>query len=173
MRRLVVGLAVAVALAGCAHVTVFAQPQAIASHAVALRGAGTAQVEVEQGGTVAVATGDLVDVTIPGDEQSHLWGLFTTGTPDQTQKLPVGTLVAGCGPDRPGGDCLAARVRGPIRIGTQRRLDPAQLGIGLFGALTAVVGTTCLAICSRRSDWAYVGTALGYVVMIVPLTTVF
>lgn len=169
MRR----IAVVLALAGCSHVAVFAQPQAIASHATEFSGRGYARVELEQGGTLGVGASDLVDVTIPGNEKSYLWGLVKTGTPDQSQQITVDTLVAGCGPDRPGGDCLAARVRGPIRIGMRRQLDPAQLGIGVFGALGAIVGTTCLAICSRHSDWEYVGTALGYVVMIVPLTTVF
>lgn len=156
-----------------ADVAVFAQPQAIANHAAELRGDGHAQVEVEQGGTVTVSVDDPVSITIPGDERSHLWGLIKTGTPDQVEDLTVGTLVAGCGPDRAGGDCIAARARGPIRVGTQRRLDPGLLGIGLFGALGAVVGTTCLAICSNRGGWAYVGTAVGYVVMFVPLATTF
>ena len=94
-------------------------------------------------------------------------GLIKTGTPDQVEELSVGSLVAGCGPDRRGGDCIAARARSAIRVGTQRWLDPQLLGVGLFGALVAVVGTTCLAICSNRSGWAYVGTAVGYVVMFV------
>jgi len=169
MRQIVVALA----LAGCSHIAVFAQPQAIANHAAELRDTGHAQVEVEQGGTVAVSVDDAVSITIPGNERSHLWGLIKTGTPDQVETLSVGNLVAGCGPDRPDGDCIAARAHDPIRVGTQRRLDPELFGVGLFGALVAVVGTTCLAICNNRSDWAYVGTAVGYVVMFVPLTTTF
>jgi hypothetical protein len=164
----------ALALAGCSHTLAFAQPQALAKHATEFRsGNGYARVEVEDGGTAVVAADYVVDVTIPGNEESHLWGLVRTGVPDQTNQVSVGTLVAGCGPDRPGGDCLAARVRGPIRVGMQRRLDPALFAIGLFGALGAAVGTTCLMTCRDHNPWAYVGTGIGYVAMIVPLSTVF
>ena len=166
-------IAVVLALSGCSHVAVFAQPRAIANHATELRGRGHAQIEIEQGGTVAVDAGDVVTIAIPGNETSHLWGLITTGTPDQIEELSIGTLVAGCGPDRPSDDCLAARARGPIRVGTRRRIDATQLAIGLFGALAASVGTACLAVCRTHSDWAYVGTAIGYGVMFVPLTTLF
>ena len=168
MRALVVAV---VALAGCAHVTAFAQPQAIVDHAREFRGAGYAQVDVEEGGTIPVAADTVLDVTIPGDEQHHLWGLITTGTPDRHEELTVGSFVAGC--DQPGGDCMAAKVRGPIRVGEQRRLDPSLFGIGLFGAAAAIVGTACLAVCRHPDGWAYVGTGIGYVVMIVPLATVF
>ena len=162
-----------VALAGCTHFDATAQPTTIARHGPELRAAGYARVEVEQGGTVSVAADDLVVVTLPGTERSHLWGLVKTGTPDETQKLTLGNFVAGCTAEGRGPDCMAARARGSIRVGRGRRLDPMGLGIGLFGLATTVVGFTCLAVCSTHGTAAYVGTGLGVVVMLVPLATVF
>lgn len=166
-------LCAAVVLSGCAHVAVFARPDAIARHAGELATRGNARVEVEQGGTVSVSVDDPIVVTLPGNERSYAWGLIKVGDPDQTQELSVGSFVAGCGPDGGGPDCMASRVRDSIRVGTQRHLDPRGLGIGLFGALAAVVGSVCLATCSSRSNWAYVGTGIGIATMVVPLSTVF
>lgn len=146
-------IAMVLALSGCSHVAVFAQPRAIANHATELRGRGYAQVEVEQGGTIAVDAADVVTIAIPGNETSHLWGLITTGTPDRIEELSIGTLVAGCGPDRPGSDCLAARARGPVRVGTQRRVDATQLAIGHISAGFSAAprfARHCLANCRRE-----------------------
>jgi hypothetical protein len=166
-------LSAAVALAGCVHPAAFAQPDAIARHASELAASGHAQVEVEQGGTVSVRSDDPIVVTIPGDERSYAWGLIKTGTPDQTQELSIGNFVAGCGPDGEGAACMARRTRGSIRVGTQRKLDPSGLAMGLFGAAATVIGVVCLASCRQRSDWAYVGTGLGVLTMSFPLSTVF
>jgi hypothetical protein len=126
------------ALAGCSHIAVFAQPPAIANHATELRSAGHAQVEVEQGGTVAVSVDDVVNITIPGDEGSHLWGLVKIGTPVGWRRSAPERWSPAAAPTGP--VATASRpARGPIRVGTQRRLDPGLLGIGLFGALGAVV----------------------------------
>lgn len=168
------GILAAVALSGCTHVAVFAQPDAIARHAGELATVGHARVEVEQGGTVSVFADDPIVVTIPGNQQSYAWGLITIGVPDETQKLSVGNFVAGCGPDASGPDCMASRVRGSIRVGTQRHLDPSGLAIGLFGAIATAVSTVCLTTsCSSRNSLAYVGTGIGVVTMAVPLSTVF
>jgi hypothetical protein len=56
----------AVALSGCTHVAVFAQPDAIARHAGEFATRGHARVEVEQGGTVSVSTDDPILLARPG-----------------------------------------------------------------------------------------------------------
>lgn len=173
MRRAWRAIIAAVALSGCAHVAVFAQPDAIARHAGEFATRGHARVEVEQGGTVSVSTDDPIVITIPGDERSYAWGLIKVGVPDQTQKLSVGSFVAGCGPDGSGADCMASRTRGSIRVGTQRHLDPGGLAIGVFGAVATIIGSVCLATCSNHTGWAYVGTGIGVATMLVPLSTVF
>ncbi|MDB4954820.1 MAG: hypothetical protein JWO36_2389 [Myxococcales bacterium] len=161
------------ALAGCTHVAVYAQPPAIARHRAELAAGGYARIDVEQGGTVTVAADDLVNITIPGNERSHLWGLVKTGTPDEVMQVTLGSFVSGCDGDGVGEACLAARASGPIRVGMRREIDPAKLGIGLFGLLATVVGSVCLATCSNRTGWSAVGTAIGAGVMIYPLTTVY
>lgn len=162
-----------VALSGCAHVAVFAQPDAIARHAGELATRGHARIEVEQGGTVSVSVDDPIVVTIPGNERSYAWGLIEVGVPDQTEKLSVGNFVAGCGPDGSGA-CMASRVHDSIRVGTQRQLDPGGLAIGLFGALATAVGTVCLTTtCTGGNRLAYVGTGIGVATLLVPLSTVF
>jgi hypothetical protein len=160
-----------VVLAGCRHVSVTAQPSALARHSREFAAAGWARVDVEQGGTTVVNADDHVVYTIPGNQKSRLWGLVKTGRPDQTAEVTVGTFVAGCAAGSP--DCLAQRATGSLTVGTRRELDPGKLGIFLFGALGAIVGTACLAICDRPDGWAYAGTAIGYGVMITPLFTVY
>jgi hypothetical protein len=161
------------ALAACAHLPVSTQSSVLVRHGDDFAGRGYAHVEVDEGGTVPVSADDHVVVTIPGNETSHLWGLIKTGTPDETREVTVGTFVAGCDRDGHGPDCLASRTRGPIRVGTQRRLDPKLLAIGLFGALATVVGITCLSTCSNLNGWAWVGTGIGVITFIVPMATIY
>ena len=161
-------LALAV-LAGCTHSAVSAQPSALAAHAPELAAGGRARVDVDQGGTTVVDPEDVVAVVIPGNERHHLWGLITTGTPDETRQLTVRNLVTGC----PGADCLADHVRGPIRVGTRSHVDAARVGIGTFGAAATVASFACLAECHDPGGWAYVGAALALTTLIVPLSTAF
>ncbi|MBV8759439.1 MAG: hypothetical protein JO257_19280 [Deltaproteobacteria bacterium] len=158
-----------VVLASCTHTAVFAQPNALVAHAPDFAAGGRAQVDVQEGGTTVVDPEDVVAVVVPGNEQHHLWGLITTGTPDETRQLTVRNLVAGC----PGGDCLAERVRGPIRVGTRSRLDATRAGIGAFGAAATVVSFACIAECRDPGGWAYVGAGLALTTLLVPLATVF
>jgi hypothetical protein len=162
-----------IVLAACVHVPVSTQSSVLVRHGDDFAGRGYAQVEVDEGGTVPVAADDRVVVTIPGNEESHLWGLIKTGTPDDTRELTVGSFLAGCDRDGRGPDCLAARTRGPIRVGTQRRLAPKLLAMGAFGALATAVGITCLATCANTNGWAWVGTGIGMTTFIVPLATVY
>ena len=159
-------------LVGCRHVPVYATAPELARHREQFAITGFARVNVEQGGTHSVAAVDRVVVTIPGNQRSHLWGFVRTGRPTQVEEVTIGTLVSGCDADARGADCLAARVQGMLRVGKRRELDPAMLGVGAFGALGVVVGGTCLAICNEPNVWAYVGTAIATVVMLVPLATV-
>jgi hypothetical protein len=110
---------------------------------------------------------------IPGDQESHLWGLVTTGRPDEIRELTVGSFLTGCARDATGADCLAARTHAPIAIGTQRRLDATTLVIGVFGAIATTIGITCLATCSNLNGWAWLGTGLGIATFVVPLSTVY
>jgi hypothetical protein len=168
--RLPVTALIALALAACAHVPLSAQPGAIARHADELAARGHAEIEVEEGGTAHVASADRISVRIPGNEQSYLWGLVTTGSPDRYQDLTIGSFVAGCGPAG-GPDCLARRLTDPIHIGTRRVLDPTRVGIGVFGAITTAMGVFCLASCQRHSDAAYVGTGLAVATLLYALST--
>jgi hypothetical protein len=165
--------ALVVATAGCQHLVVTAQPATLARHAGELSSTGRARVEVDQGGTISVGADDPVMVTFPGNEHSYLWGFVKTGTPDETRRLTIASLVAGCGPEGHGPNCLASHAGGAIRVGTQRRLDLTKLAFGVFGAVATVVGTTCLAVCSNVNGWAWVGTGLGIVTFVVPLSTVY
>ncbi len=158
-----------VVLAGCTHTSVFAQPHALVAHAPDFTAGGRARVDVEQGGTTGVDPEDVVAVVVRGNEQRHLWGLITTGTPDETRRLTVRNLVAGC----PGAECLADRVRGPIRVGTRSRIDAARVGIGAFGAAATVVSLACIAECRDPGGWAYVGAGLALTTLLVPLATTF
>ncbi len=157
----------------CVHVDTFAQPTALARHGDDLRATGTARVEVEQGGTVAVGADDVVQVVFPGTEESHLWGLVKTGTPDAAQAVTIANLVARCAPDASGRDCLAGRTRGPIRVGHRTRVDGARIGVGLFGAVATTGAITCLAVCTKPGVLAYVGAGIGALVMLVPLSGTF
>ena len=157
--------------AACRHVAVTAQPAALARRGADFAAVGWARVEVEQGGVATVNADDHVVYTIPGNQQSHLWGLVKTGRPDETREVTVGTFVAGCATGDRG--CIARSATGSIHVGTRRELDPGLLAIFAFGALGAIVGTTCIAICDRPGNAAYVGTALGYGVMIAPVLTVY
>jgi hypothetical protein len=160
-------------LAACAHVPVSARPEALARHADELAARGHARVEVEQGGTTSVGIADSISIHIPGDERTHLWGLFTTGTPDETRRLSLGSFIAGCDASGRGPNCLASRAPDPIQLGTRRSFDPEMFAVGVFGALAVVVGSICLATCRTHGDAAYVGTGLGVVTLLVPLSTVF
>jgi hypothetical protein len=157
-------------LAACTHIAVFAQPSDLERHATELRDTGHTRVEVEQGGTVPVGADDPIVVTYPGDEHSYLWGLATTGKPDQTETITIRNFVAGCGT---GGECLADRARGAIHVGTRHQMSLRNLGIFLFGAVAMAVSTTCLIVCHNTSGWTYVGTGVAAVTMIAPLTTVW
>lgn len=145
------------------------QPSTLAHHAPELAASGRARVEVEQGGTAVVDAEDVIAVVIPGNERQHLWGLVTTGHPDETRALTIRNLVAGC----PGPDCLAERARGPIRVGTRTAVDPARVGIGAFGAAATVGAFACIAECNDPGGWAYVGAVLALATMIVPLASAF
>ena len=142
---------------------------ALATHAPDLAATGHARVEVEQGGTAVVDAEDVIAITIPGNEHHHLWGLVTTGHPDETRQLTIRNLVAGC----PGPDCLAERARGPVLVGTRKALDPARAGIGVFGAAATLGAFTCIAECHEPGGWAYVGAVLALTTMIVPLASAF
>ena len=156
-------------LAACTHTAVFAQPQALVAHAPAFAAGGRAEVEVEQGGTSVVDPEDVVAVVVQGNERRHLWGLVTTGTPDETRELTVRNLVAGC----PGAECLVDHVRGPIRVGTRRSVDAARVGIGAFGGAATVASIACIAECRDPGGWAYVGAGIALVTLLVPLSTTF
>jgi hypothetical protein len=162
-----------VALAACAHVPVSTQSSVLVHHHDDFAGRGYAQVEVDEGGTVPVSTDDHIVVTVPGNETSHLWGLIKTGTPDDTREVSVGTFIAGCDRDGHGPDCLAARTRGAINVGTQRRFDATRFAIGVFGAIATAVGVTCLATCSNHGGWAWVGTGLGVITFTVPMAPIY
>ena len=112
---------------------------------------------------------DVIAITIPGNERHHLWGLVTTGHPDETRQLTIRNLVAGC----PGPDCLAERARGPVLVGTRKALDRARAGIGVFGAAATLGAFTCIAECHDPGGWAYVGAVLALTTMIVPLASAF
>lgn len=162
MRRFVVFVA------ACTHVPLSTQPSTLALHASELGAKGHASVEVEQGGTTRVDADDVVAVTIPGTAHHYLWGLVSTGTPDETRSLSIGSLVTGCP-----GDCLAEHAVGDVEVGTRRKLDPTRLGIGLFGAVATVASVACLAVCNHPGGGAYLGTGLALTTVIVPLSTVF
>ncbi len=168
MRWLVVRWLVVV-LTACTHVSLSTQPTTLALHTSELAAGGHARVEVDQGGTAVVDAEDVVAITIPGNQRSHLWGLITTGTPDETRALTIRNLVAAC----PGNDCLATRAVGTVKVGERRELDPARLGIGVFGAAATVASIACLAVCHDPGGWAYVGTGIAMTALIVPLSTVF
>jgi len=156
-------------LAACTRTALWSQPSALATHAPELAATGHARVEVEQGGTAVVDAEDVIAITIPGNERHHLWGLVTTGHPDETRQLTIRNLVAGC----PGPDCLAERARGPILVGTRTAADPKRIGIGTFGAVATAGAFTCLAECHDPGGWAYVGAVLALATMIVPLASAF
>lgn len=156
-------------LAACTHSAVFAQSSSLSAHAPEFSAGSRARVDVDEGGTTIVDPEDVVAVVIPGNERHHLWGLITTGTPDETRQLTVRNLVAGC----PGSDCLADRVRGPIRVGMRSRLDAKRFGIGAFGAAATAVSFACIAECRDPGGWAYVGAGLALTTLLVPLATVF
>jgi hypothetical protein len=156
-------------VAGCTHVPLSTQPSLLAVHAPELTANGHARVEVDQGGTQNVSAEDVVAITLPGNQRSHLWGLVTTGTPDETRELTIRNLVADC----PGDGCLASRAAGTIHVGERREVDPARLGIGLFGAAATVASFACLAVCHDPGGWAYVGTGIAVTAFVVPLSTVF
>ena len=158
-----------VVLAACAHVPVSTQPSTLALHAPELTANGRARIEVDQGGTQLVDAEDVVAITIPGNQRSHLWGLITTGKPDETRSLTIRNLVSAC----PGNDCLATRAVGTIKVGERRQLDPARLGIGIFGAGATVASLACLSVCHDPGGWAYVGTVIALTTLIVPLSTTF
>jgi len=158
-----------VMLASCTHSAVSAQPSALVAHAPELAAGGRASVEVDQGGTTVVDPEDVVAVVIPGNERHHLWGLVTTGTPDETRQLTVRNLVTGC----PGTECLADHVRGPIRVGTRSHVDAKRVGVGAFGAAATAASIACLAECRDPGGWAYVGAGLAVVTLLVPLSTAF
>lgn len=157
------------ALAACTHTQLSAQPTTLVDHAPELAGGGHARIAVDQGGTAVVDAEDVVAVVIPGNERRHLWGLITTGTPDETRQLTLRNLVTGC----PGNDCLAERVRGPVLVGTRSKLDPGRAGIGIFGAAATVASIACLAECHDPGGWAYVGAVIALATMIVPLASAF
>lgn len=162
-----------IAVAACAPVPLTAQPPTLAEHAaeLATSGAGRADVEVDQGGTRRVFRDDVVAVVLRGNQKSHLWGLVKTGTPDQATSLTVGELVAGCDDTGTNRGCALARIDGPIQVGTRQRFDAARAGVFLFGLAATTVASLCLAACSERSGWAYVGAGLGAVTMLAPLAT--
>src|SRR5262245_38266617 len=129
------------ALAGCVHEAVSAEPRLIAAHREQLMAKGHARIPVIEGGTFAVDASERVVVRIPGNQRTHLWGLVKTGRPDATIEASIGELVANCGPDGAGPDCMAARASGQVRVGTRSRLDPKGLAIFLFGAAGLTVGS--------------------------------
>jgi hypothetical protein len=156
-------------LTACTHTPLWSQPTALANHAPELATSGHARIEVEQGGTALVDAEDVIAITIPGNQHSHLWGLVTTGHPDETRELTIRNLVAGC----PGPDCLADRARGPVLVGTRTAVDPARVGMGIFGAAATGAAFTCLAECHDPGGWAYVGAVLALTTLIVPLASTF
>lgn len=155
----------ALVLAACTHVPLSAQPSALAAHAQEFTATGRARVEVDQGGTQVVRAEDVVAITIPGHQHSHLWGLVTTGTPDETRELTIRNLVTSCP------ECLTSPTA--IHVGERREIDPARLGVGLFGAAATVASLACLAVCHHPGGWAYVGTGLAVTAFVVPLSTAF
>ena len=159
-----------VALAGCAHLPLSTEPSQIARHADEIEAHGAADVEVDQGGTERVLAEDVVSVTLPGNQRSHLWGLVTTGHPDETRTLTIRNLVSGCEGGRP---CLATRAVGPVDVGTRRALDPRRAWLGVFGAFATIASIVCLAKCRDPGGWAYVGTGLATATFLVPVSTVF
>jgi hypothetical protein len=161
------------AVAACVHVPLTAQPPAIAAIAPELADSGRADVPVDQGGSRRVFRDDVVSVTLRGNQRSHLWGLVKLGTPDDTQTMTLGELVAGCDATGRNRGCALAKVDTSIAVGTRERVDPARVGMFAFGALATTVGTLCLAICHERSGWEFVGVAIGATVMIVPLAGSF
>jgi hypothetical protein len=152
-------------VAACTHVSVSAQPSTLALHASELTASGHARVEVDQGGTQVVDAEDVVAVTIPGNLRSHLWGFVTTGKPDETRELTLRNLVTSCA------ECLTTHAS--IHVGERREVDPARLGIGVFGAAATVASLACLAVCRDPGGWAYVGTGIALTAFVVPLSTVF
>lgn len=167
MRRLALLLT---ACTACTSVSLTAQPSTFALHAPELAAGGRARVEVDQGGTTSVDADDVVAVVLPGNQRRHLWGLVTTGKPDETRVLTIRNFVSAC----PGTDCLATRAVGAVKLGERKELAPARLGIGLFGAAATVASIACLAACHHPGDWAYVGTGIAVATLIIPLsTTVF
>jgi hypothetical protein len=156
-------------VAACTHVPLSTEPSTLALHAPELTANGRARVEVDQGGTQLVDAEDVVAITIPGNERHHLWGLVTTGKPDETRSLTIRNLVAAC----PGNDCLATRAVGTIKVGERKQLDPARLGIGVFGAGATVASVACLSMCHDPGGWAYVGTVISLATLLVPLSTTF
>jgi hypothetical protein len=170
---LVRSLVVVVAVAACRHVPVYTRPDLLVRHADDFAERGYARVDVVQGGTVGVTAEKHVDVLIPGNERSHLWGLIKTGTPDETRDVTVGTLVAGCGPTNHGPNCLASRAQGEILIGERRELDVTRLATGLFGVVAATMSITCLAVCSNVGPAAWIGAGLGVAAFAAPMSTVY
>jgi hypothetical protein len=154
-----------VLVAACTHVSLSAQPSTLAEHAQEFAANGRARIEVDQGGTQVVSAEDVVAITIPGHQHSHLWGLITTGKPDETRELTIRNLVTGCP------ECLASPTS--IHVGERRELDPARLGIGVFGAAATVASIACLAVCHDPGGWAYVGTGIAVTAFVVPLSTAF
>lgn len=171
--RIALALSLGIAASGCLHVATYAQPAMIARHGAELRVTGAARVEVEEGGTVAVGVDDVVQVIVPGTERSHLWGLVHTGRPDIAQAITLGNLVAGCDADARGPDCLAGKARGLLRVGHRTRVDAKRIAVGLFGAAATTGAVTCLVVCSHPGVHAYVGTGIGVLVMLVPLSGTF
>ncbi|HUJ61358.1 MAG TPA: hypothetical protein VLX92_22795 [Kofleriaceae bacterium] len=162
-----------VALAGCTHTAVSAQPTALAAHAAELEALDRARVEVVQGGQFDVDGERVVSVTFPGNQRSHFWGLYKTGTPDRSETITIHNLVASCARDGTGKDCALARLHDPISVGTRRSLDGRKLAMGLFGAVATAIGGVCLATCQNHSGWAAVGTSIGAATLLYPLSTVF
>lgn len=156
-----------VCVAACAHVPVTAQPATLVAHAGEFRAQGYARVEVDQGGTAAVSGETVITIDVPGNERSHLWGLVKTGHPDQIEPMTIANFVAGCPA------CVATRAQGPIHVGERRELDGRLLALGLFGAAATAGSITCLAECTNPGGWAYVGTVLAAIVMLVPLASTF
>ena len=156
-------------LAACAHVPVSTQPSVLALHAPELAATGHARIEVDQGGTQLVEAEEVVAITLPGDERHYLWGLVTTGTPDETRSLTIRNLITAC----PGNDCLATRAIGTIKVGERKQLDLARFGMGIFGATTTLASIACLSVCHDPSPYIYVGTVIALTTLLLPLSTVF
>ncbi len=158
-----------IVLASCVNVPLSTQPSTLALHAPELTASGRARVEVDQGGTQIVDAEDVVAITLPGNEHQYLWGLVTTGKPDETRLLTIRNLVTAC----PGNECLASRAVGAIKLRERKQFDATRFGIGVFGAGATVASVACLAVCQHPGISGYVGTGLALTTLLLPLSTVF